>query len=203
MPHPAVLILLWACLTIALQSLPASALLLAGAPLLLAAYRISARRLFTLLRRTRVIMLSLLLIYAYATPGAAVWAALAQFSPTWEGLADGLLQLCRLAIALAGLAILLGLLSQRKLVGGLYTLAYPLSYLGLSRERLAVRLALTLHYADTATLDVAHDWRGSIAQMLAPAQISQASIELHATPFTMRDGLLLVIGCVLLGLAWL
>lgn len=203
MPHPAVLILLWACLTIALQSLTATALLLAGAPLLLAAYALSARRLFTLLRRTRVIMLSLLLIYAYATPGTAVWAALAQFSPTWEGLADGLLQLCRLAFALAGLAILLGLLSQQQLVGGLYTLAYPLRYLGLSRERAAVRLALTLHYADTATLDVAHDWRNSIAQMLAPAQSIQDSIELHATPFTVRDGLLLAIGCAVLGLVWL
>jgi energy-coupling factor transport system permease protein len=203
MPHPAVFIILWACLTIALQSLHATALLLAGAPLLLAAYALSASRLLKLLRRTRVIMLSLLIIYAYATPGVAVWEEMAQFSPTWEGLADGVLQLCRLAFALAGLAIVLGLLSQQQLVGGLYTLAYPLRYLGLSRERAAVRLALTLHYADTATLDVAHDWRGSIAQMLAPAQITQHTIELHTTPFSVRDGLLLLVGCGLLGMVWL
>ena len=195
MPHPAVLILLWACLTIIMQSLQAVALLLAGAPLVVVACMLSATRLITLLRRTRWVMLSLLFIYAYATPGEAVWAPLAQFSPTHEGLIDGLLQLCRLAFALAGLTILLSLLPQQQLVGGLYTLAYPLRYFGLSRERIAVRLALTLHYAETAVLETAADWRGSIEYMLAPAAIGQHNIELHASPFTLRDGLLLVMGC--------
>ncbi len=203
MPHPAALIFLWACLTIAMQSLQATALLLAGAPLLAAAYALSAARLFILLRRTRWIMLSLLVIYAYGTPGAAVWASLAQFSPTYEGLLDGLLQLGRLAFALAGLAILLGLLPQQQLVEGLYTLAYPLRYLGLSRERIAVRLALTLHYAETAILDTSVNWRASIKQMLAQPEIKQDNITLHITPFTLRDSLLLVMGCALLLWAWL
>jgi len=198
MPHPSVLIFLWVCLTIAMQSLQATALLLAGVPLLLAAYALFAARLFALLRRTRWIMLSLLLIYAYATPGVAVWAEVAQFSPTHEGLIDGLLQLCRLAFALAGLAILLGLLPQQQLIGGLYTLAYPLRYLGLSRERIAVRLALTLHYAESAMLDTSVNWRTSIGQMMLPAGGKQDSIELHAAPFALRDGLLLVFGCALL-----
>ena len=198
MPHPAVLILLWACITIVMQSLQAAALMLAGLPLLIAAYAISAARLLTLLRRTRWIMLSLLLIYAYATPGEAVWAPLAQFSPTHEGLIDGLLQLCRLFFALAGLSILLSLLPQQQLIGGLYTLGYPLRYVGLSRERIAVRLALTLHYAESAMLNTTANWRGSIEQVLAPAGIKQDSIELHATPFTLRDALLLVAGCAAL-----
>ena len=195
MPHPAVLIFLWACITIAMQSLQADALLLAGLPLLVVAYAISAAHLFTLLRRTRWIMLSLLLIYAYATPGEAVWAQLAQFSPTHEGLMDGVLQLCRLLFILAGLSILLGLLPQRQLVSGLYSLGYPLRYVGLSRERVAVRLALTLHYAESAMLDTSTNWRGSIEQMLAPAEVKQDCIELHSAPFTPRDTLLLVLGC--------
>ena len=203
MPHPAALILLWICLVVAMQSLQTAGLLLAGAPLLIVACLLSAARLFTLLRRTRWIMFSLLLIYAYTTPGEAIWAPLAQFSPTQEGLADGLLQLGRLAFALAGLSIVLSLLSQQQLVGGLYTLAYPLGYLGLSRERIAVRLALTLHYAETAMLDTAADWRGSIENLLAPAEAKQHSIELHTAPFTLRDGLLLVAGCTLLGVSLL
>ena len=239
MPHPAVLILLWACLTIAMQSLQATALLLAGLPLLVVACLLSAMRLRTLLHRTRWIMLSLLAIYAYATPGEAVWASLAQFSPTHEGLIDGLLQLLRLAFALAGLAILLSLLSQQKLISGLYTLGYPLRYMGLSRERVAVRLALTLQYAESAMLDTSTNWRSNIAQMLAAGEptprppegraadettsqstkpekhwqvagygdahiaeatdeIKQDSIELHATPLTLRDALLLVAGCAAL-----
>jgi len=222
MPHPSVLIFLWVCLTIAMQSLQATALLFAGVPLLIAAYALSAARLLILLRRTRWIMLSLLLIYAYATPGAAVWASLAQFSPSYEGLSDGLLQLCRLAFALAGLAILLGVLSQPQLIGGLYTLAYPLRYLGLSRERIAVRLALTLHYAESAMLDTSGNWRDSIGEMLtaegsprrggvpagvplagAPAETKRSSVELHTTAFILRDGLLLLLASTLLLLMWL
>ena len=203
MPHPAVLTLLWVCLTIAMQSLQATGLLLVGVPLLVVACTLSAAHFFTLLRRTRWIMLSLLLIYAYATPGEAVWTSLAQFSPTYEGLLDGLLQLCRLSFALAGLSILLSLLSQQQLITGLYTLAYPLRYVGLSRERVAVRLALTLHYAESAMLYTAADWRGSIEHLLTSAEIKQNSIELHTTPFTLRDGLLLVMGCASLVLVLL
>ncbi len=203
MPHPAALILLWACLAVALQSLHATVLLLAGAPLLAAACLLSTARLLALLRRTRWIMLSLLFIYAYTTPGEAVWALLAQFGPTQEGLADGMLQLCRLVLMLAGLSIVLCLLSQQQLISGLYTLGYPLRYVGLSRERIAVRLALVLHYAESAMLDTAADWRGSIENLLAPAEIKQHGIELHTAPFTLRDGLLLVAGCALLGVSLL
>lgn len=148
MMHPAVLILLWVCLVITIQALQATKLVLAGLPLLAVAYALSATCLIILLRCTRWIMLSLLLIYAYATPCVAEWASLAQFSPTHKGLTNGLLQLCRLAFTLASLAILLNLLPRQQLISGLYVLTYPLRYFGLSRERLAVRLALTLQYAD-------------------------------------------------------
>lgn len=195
MPHPAASLLLWACITIIMQSLQAAGLPLAGVPLLIVACTLSSAHFLTLLRRTCWIMLSLLLIYAYTTPGEAVWTWLAQFSPTYEGLLDGLLQLCRLSFALAGLTILLSLLSQQQLISGLYTLAYPLRYVGLSRERVAVRLALTLHYAESAMLDTAADWRGSIEHLLTTAEVKQHSIELHTTPFTLRDGLLLAVGC--------
>ena len=198
MPHPAVLILLWVCLAIAMQALPAMGLLLAGVPLLAVAYALAARRLLALLRRTLWIMLSLLLIYAYTTPGAAVWPVLAQFSPTHEGLTDGLLQMSRLAFMLAGLSLLLRLLPQPQLICGLYTLGYPLRYVGLSRERVAVRLALTLHYAESAMLDTAANWRSSIEQMLVQVEAKQHSIELQITPFTRRDALLLLLGGVLL-----
>ena len=203
MPHPAVLIFLWASLTVVLQSLQATSLLLAGVPLIIIAYTISHARLLILLRRTRWIMLSLLFIYAYATPGVAVWESLAQYSPTHEGLADGLLQLCRLAFALAGLAILLGVLTQTQLIGGLYTLAYPARYLGLSRERIAVRLALTLHYAETTLLETSTNWRASIGQMLAPAEIKCETVELETAVFTLRDGLVLLTACASLVLLWL
>ncbi|MEQ1583075.1 MAG: hypothetical protein ABL875_03295 [Candidatus Nitrotoga sp.] len=181
----------------------ATGLLFAGFPLLAVAYALSATRLITLLRRTRWIMLSLLFIYAYATPGVAVWASLAQFSPTHEGLTGGLLQLCRLVFTVASLAILLSLLSRQQLISGIYVLTYPLRYVGLSRERLAVRLALTLQYAESIVWDTTGNWRTNIGQMLAPAEVKPHSIELHTTPFTMHDGMILTIGCALLAFALL
>src|SRR5271169_173128 len=203
LPHPAVFILLWIFLAIALQSLHAAALLFVGISLTAIALKISAVRLYALLRRTRWIMFSLLVIYGYVTPGEALWTQGGMFSPTQQGLADGLLQLCRLAFALAGLSIILGLLPQQQLIGGLYALTYPVRYLGLSRERIAVRLALTLHYAESAMLDTAADWRGSIERMLAPAEFEQHGIELHTTPINLRDCLLLVAGCASLALVLL
>ncbi|MES1982233.1 MAG: CbiQ family ECF transporter T component [Pseudomonadota bacterium] len=197
MPHPAALILLWVGLTVAMQSLQVSALLLTGAALLAAAWALDSARLFALLRRTRWIMLSLLLIYGYATPGTGIWMAIGIYSPTWQGLGDGLLQLGRLANTLAGLCILLSLLPQQKLLGGLYTLTYPLRYFGDGRERLAVRLALTLRYAETTLLDTSADWRADIHNRLAPAEFNVASIEIHTTIFRMRDGWAVLAGFLL------
>lgn len=198
-PHPAVFIVLWLMLVVALQSLAGAALLLGGMPLLLLAYFLSAVRLRALLYRTRWIMFSLLLVYSYATPGVAVWALLAQFSPTYEGLLDGLLQLSRLAFALAGLVILQSSLSQQQLISGLYSLSYPLRYLGLSRARVAVRLALTLHYADSSLHDTTAHWRTRIDRMLVQEEMKQQSIELHLVPLKVGDGLLLICGfCLLL-----
>lgn len=198
MPHPAALIFLWASLVIAMQSLQVTALLLSGVLLLIIACLLCAARFLILLRRTRWIMLSLLLIFAYATPGNALWPALAQFSPTLEGLADGLLQGCRLIFVLAALAILLHVLPQQQLMNGLYTLSSPLRHVGLPPERLAVRLALTLHYAEANLLHPPANWQEHIEHMLTPQPAAQHSIVLHDAPYTWLDRLLWVIGCVLL-----
>lgn len=194
LPHPAAVILLWLFLAVALQSLHITAMLLTGAVLMAAALRLSAMRLYALLRRTRWVMLSLLLIYGFVTPGEAVWAAAGTFSPTLQGIGDGALQLGRLVFALAGLAIVLNVLNQAQLMGGIYTLAAPLRMLGLSRARFAVRLALTLDYAETAMLDTAADWRASIEHLLAPPADEVRQVEIPAIPFRLRDAVLIAAG---------
>lgn len=197
-PHPAVLIVLWSGLVLAVQLLPVPALLAACALLLIVALQLSADGLFRLLRRTRWVLFSLLLVYGYATPGEAVWQAGGMLSPTYAGLYDGVLQLCRVISALAALSIVLSLLTQQQLIGGLYALAYPLRFFGLSRERIAVRLALTLYYAESAMRDTAGDWRNSIERMLEPAPVIYSEISVHATPFGLRDALWLSGGAALL-----
>jgi energy-coupling factor transporter transmembrane protein EcfT len=196
-PHPAALLLTWMLLAVAMQDFHAKQLMFAGVLTMATALKLSATRLCILLRRTRWIMISLLLVYGYATPGETLWAQAGMFSPTQQGLLDGLLQLSRLVFMLASLSAVLSMLSQQQLVGGLYTLVYPLRYLGWSRERIAVRLALTLRYAESSMKDAAADWRGSIEKALAPAADGNQIVELHASAFTWRDALLLVTSAAL------
>ncbi len=201
-PHPSSQILVWVLLALLAQHLKALALLALTIIAFSFALRLSAAQLLSLLRRTRWILFSLLLIYAYATPGAALWAQLGFLSPTREGLLDGLLQLGRLVSVLSGLAILLALLPQSQLISGLYTLVYPLRWLGLSRERVAVRLALTLEYAELAMRDTASDWRATIQGAMQPSMSGAEHTELRLQPFGLVDILLLGMGAVALIGMW-
>jgi hypothetical protein len=201
--HPAAVIMLWLFLAIVLQSLHVAPMLLTGALLMAVALKLSAVRLYALLRRTRWVMISLLAIYGFVTPGEALWAAAGPFSPTLQGLGDGAVQLGRLVFALAGLAIVLNLLDQAQLMGGIYVLAAPLRLLGLSRERMAVRLALTLNYAETAMLETAADWRASIERLLAPPADDVREVEIPVIPFRLRDAVLIAAGIIALAVALL
>ena len=167
-----------------------------------AALWLGAAQFLGLLRRTRWIAFSLLLIYAYATPGTALWNPFGALSPTREGLLDGALQLGRLLCALSGLAVLLTSLSLERLIGGLYSLAYPLRFIGLSRERFAVRLALTLEYAETAMRDTASDWRATIERALQTGSAGAAHIALRRQNYGLLDAVLLAAGVALLIGAW-
>lgn len=144
--HPATQILIWCVLVAAMQFLTPARAIFAGCMVLLAAFILSRHKFIQLVRRTRWMLLSLWVIYAYSMPGES------DYLPSLEGMQDGALQLMRLLASLAGLAILLDRLHRQQLIAGLYGLFAPLARFGLSRERIAVRLALTLHYAEVAML---------------------------------------------------
>jgi hypothetical protein len=108
----------------------------------------------------------------------------------------------RLLSVLSGLAILLTLLSQARLIVGLYSLMYPLSWFGLSRERFAVRLALTLEYAESAMRDTAIDWRTTISDALKPNISGTTHIELIVYTFGLADVLVVLSAAVLMIGVW-
>lgn len=188
--HPATQILTWCLLVAIMQFLALETLLIAAGFVLLIALLLSAHKLMQLLRRTRWIMLSILLIYAYTTPGQPLSDALGIFSPSMEGLSDGVLQLTRLLAALAGLAILLDRLHRQQLIAGLYSLFAPLQLIGVSRERVAVRLALTLHYAEVAMLREKHTWQDNLRSLFEPHGETGKQMELTLYRFGIGDGLL-------------
>ncbi|MDH4234341.1 MAG: hypothetical protein OEV15_04315 [Gallionella sp.] len=207
--HPAAQILTWCLLVATLQAMTHGALLMATGLILLCAFAISTHKFIQLVRRTRWIMLSLLVIYAYSTPGQPLSEALGMFSPSREGLADGVLQLARLLAALAALAILLDRLHRQQLIAGLYSLFAPLQWLGISRERIAVRLALTLHYAEVAMLRGRSRWQDSLDSLLEPHGVTDGRgqktddrmMELPLSRFAVADALLLSGALLMLWLA--
>ena len=168
-----------------------------GLGLLFAAW-LSLGKLMQLVRRTRWIMLSLLIIYAYSTPGQPLLEALGAWSPSREGLNDGVQQLTRLLAALAALAILLGGLHRTQLIAGLYTLFAPLQWIGVSRERVAVRLALTLQYAEAALLTERRTWQDDLGNLLEPRDQGSTQLELRLYRFGVRDVLLVSFALLLL-----
>lgn len=196
-PHPAVPILVWIMLALLVQRWQGFVLLVACVVLILLALWLCAAQMRSLIKRTRWILIVLLFIYAYTTPGGAVFPQFGILSPTWEGLSDGTTQLGRLLSVLAGLAILLTLLPQTSLISGLYSLMYPLRWFGLSRERFAVRLALTLENAESAMRDTASDWRNTINDALKPITSGASHIELEVHAFTLVDASVLLAGVVL------
>ena len=201
--HPAAQIMTWCLLVATMQALAFGALLITAGLILLCALVISGHKFIQLLRRTRWIMLSLLLVYAYSTPGQPLLDAFGMYGPTREGLTDGVLQLTRLLAALAGLAILLDRLHRQQLIAGLYTLFAPLQWVGLSRERFAVRLALTLHYAEVAMLRGTHTWQDALRATQDRGQRTEdrGQMDLPLSRFAVADALLLSGSLLVLWLA--
>jgi len=117
--------------------------------LLLTAIVLSKHRNYLMLLRMRWLFLSILLVYAFSTPGELVPLFPLSFAPTYDGLLQGAAQLARLLIALAMLNLLLHDSSKEDLIAGLYLCLLPFRYLGLNVSRFAARLMLTLHYVET------------------------------------------------------
>jgi energy-coupling factor transport system permease protein len=200
--HPSTPILTWIAVALALPTLKTTTLLMVAVTLLLVIIQLREKRIISLIRRTRWVLLTLLIVYAYATPGESAWTVLGEISPTQEGLSEGLLQILRLLCALASLSILLALMPQSRFVAGLYTLAYPLRLLGVSRDRFAVRLALTLEFAETAMRETANNWKACIDNSLAPPDTVGEEIELLVQSYGLRDIALLIVCATILAVVW-
>ncbi|PKO84297.1 MAG: hypothetical protein CVU17_03885 [Betaproteobacteria bacterium HGW-Betaproteobacteria-11] len=184
-PHPASLILLWLALLAATASHGGPLLLLVTLALVLAALVLAAPHLHRLLRRSRWLLLTLFVLFAWMTPGTPL--------PWLPGISSEGLQLAaehvlRLVLALATLALVLQILSPVALVAGIRSLLAPLAAFGLSRDRIAVRLALTLEEVERA--------RGA-------AGVQGNILHLPQMRFGATDALLGVLASSLLATLWL
>jgi energy-coupling factor transporter transmembrane protein EcfT len=148
-----------------------------------------------LLRRTRWLLAVLLLTYAYALPGPALWPSLGWASPGIEGLQQGALRAGRLVLMLVGLAVLLATTSRPRLIYGLYALARPLTWLGFDRRAFAVRLGLTLDYVEHAPKP-AH-WLEALRAPL-PDDATPTTYTLHTERWQSRDSAVILAALLVL-----
>lgn len=131
-------------------------LLVVGAVMTVAAFYSGTSHFIRLLRRARWLLLSMLVIYAYATPGEYVGALPEWFAPTYEGLREGCVQMLRLILMLGAISLLLATTDRSRLMSGLYWLLQPLRLFNIEPSRFAARLWLTLHYVETMPKGVFH-----------------------------------------------
>jgi len=192
--HPATKILLWLICAVVAQKLQPLFLLVFSVALLVLLVGFRASKFLELLRRTRWILFSLLLIYSFATPGIYLFPQAGSASPTVEGLHAGALQIWRLIVLLAALALLLRTTDRESLLSGLYTLMKPLKPIGVNAERIAVRLWLTLRYAEMNRGNVtAKSWTERVRNSLEPGAEMTETLQLEVRPFIWIDWLALVL----------
>ncbi|MBI5041935.1 MAG: hypothetical protein HZB57_12285 [Gammaproteobacteria bacterium] len=103
-----------------------------------------AQMLLRMLRRVRWLLLAILILYGWFTPGAAMLPVLGQFSPSLEGVQQGLLRVAALLAIVAAVYLLLATTPRGELVAGLLWYGRPLRRLGVDDTRFAVRLVLAL-----------------------------------------------------------
>lgn len=198
--HPACLILIWLGFALSIPWLRTPDL--AGIAGILAVFLLLGRcpEFLKLLRRTRWLLISLILVYAFATPGEPLIPAFGGYGPSREGLAAGGLQALRLAALLSGLAFLLASLPRGRMLAGLYFLLRPLARLGVNIDRAAARIWLTLHYAERIGPGRLREWRENLRAASEQGAGENQTITLELRRFSRVDYLALVLGALLLGL---
>ncbi len=146
--HPATAVMLWLFFMVWIMQVSAPVLAVVSMVTGFAFTQRTRQQFVRYLRRSRWLLLVLLLMHAYSLPGTPLWSVLGVYGPSQIGLRNGLLQSWRLMLVLAMLAVLMTRLSREAILMGMYTLMTPLRYVGLEPERMAVRVWLTMRYAE-------------------------------------------------------
>lgn len=151
---------------------------------------IARQRALRLLRRVRVLLAVLVILFAFFTPGEALLPVLGSAGPTVEGLVMAATHVLRLVVVVMLVALLLEMADERTLVSGLMGLAMPLAVFGLSVERLAVRTLLVFRYVESAPVG---GWRTLISE--ESNGMPEEAVMVVFRPLRWFDRL--VIGCLL------
>ena len=184
--HPATRLIAWLALLIAVQCLSGAVLLAACLFAPLAGARVM-RRGGRLVWRTRWLLISLLLVFAWGIAGEPLWSG--SLAPTREGVDEALKHLGRLVLVLVSVAAFLEFMPLAELLAATHALLAPLRRLGVDADRGVVRLMLVLRYVET--LPRPRDWKSLLD---IPETAACETIEIEHQALRWLDG------CVMAGL---
>lgn len=195
-------LLLWLGLVGGALYLPSPQLLFVSAAFLLIAFVAAYGQVRRILFRSRWLMISLIGMFVWLTPGTPIpWTA----GATFEGARFAGDQLARLLLSIAAVAVLVRVLDSSRLVAGLRDLAAPLAVMGINRDRLAVRLALTLDRIDRGDPDfsgVVAALRGGIADNALVGKAAK-QIEISSSGLGRPDVAAIALACLLILAGWM
>jgi energy-coupling factor transporter transmembrane protein EcfT len=153
-----------------------------------------------LLARICVLLLAILVLFAWFTPGEAIFMDWSRASPSREGLLLALTHGGRLVALVCWVAILLGRMPTDRLVSGLYALARPCRIFGLPTERIALRLLLVLRHASAAR-NGERSWQNWKTWLNPPVVDVLDSVQLTRERLGVRD-IVLPVGASILLVYW-
>lgn len=193
--HPVALLTAWASCAITVQWLPLTVLLPVGGVCAVSALVCARPRSLRLLSRTRWLLLSVLVLFIFTTPGEFLPGWSGQLGMTVEGLTSGVTHLLRLLTLLLSLAILHEALGNAGLMAALHGLLRGMP----ARDRTVARLVLTLEVADRPQPSL--DWHsGLFDEDVDEAGMSACQIE--SRELRGRDVLLMVLAAMAVLAGW-
>lgn len=168
---------------IALPALPLSWLIALAVLLALLCWRYAPGRAYRLLKRSRWLLLSIVVLFALFTPGIYLLAP-----ATREGVQLAAEHTLRLTAMLLGLALLHERLGTQGMLGGLYWWLAPFAH----RQTLIVRLMLVLEFVESDSLP----WQ----EWLAARDDGADTLEIEIVALRAIDWLLLTLLALMLAL---
>lgn len=195
--HPAASLVVWLFFIVALGWLPLPFLLVLIVPALA-----WPSVLWQLLVRMRWLLLTTALLAGWFVPGTPLWPGQA-WSPSWQGLAQGVAQALRLLLMAASLRLLWQGYGAAGMLAALHALLRPFIKPGWPAARFALRLVLVLQYAEGLLASQPRPSLGWLLQQLQPQQGSQMrpdQVELGFYPWHSRDSWLLLVAAMVLAI---
>lgn len=196
--HGGLLIFLWLGAVALMQRLPPPLLGWLVVILGVIAFMFARERARRLVRRVRILLVAIVVLFAWFSPGTLVIVDLPSLSPTLEGLMLAFEHAGRVLAVVLCVALLMQTLSASRLVGALYALLRPFERFGVPAATIAVRTLLVLEYVDGKP---AGGWKRWL--LPADAEVVAAPVLMPVEPFRSYDWIILTVGVALLSFLWI